>query len=69
MIVNQLVLTITNKGNQAEMNINLNTDNKQSIPDDVELSKKIQEFLVRVAKGIEENVNATRIGKDNGSKS
>ena len=69
MIVNQLVLTITNKGNQAEMNINLNTDNKQSIPDDVELSKQIQEFLVGVAKGIEENVNATRIGKDNGSKS
>jgi len=67
MIINQLVLTITNKGNQAEMNINLNCDNKQSIPADVELSKQIQEFLVRITKGIEDNINATRIGKDNGS--
>jgi len=63
MIVNQLVLTITNTGNQSEMNINLNCDDKQKTDADVKLSKEIQAFLINVAKGIEDNINATREGK------
>ena len=63
MIINQLVLTITNKGNQAEMNINLNCDDSQKTDADIKLSKEIQAFLINVAKGIEDNINATREGK------